>query len=87
MQTAANRSEAARKAAATRKQIKLERARREAYHAEIKAIVKSGKCPQCGGPLRRNNSMAGWWQCGQFGNPEYRLNPAEPDCTWQGFTE
>ena len=37
----------------------------EAIHAANVAIVATGKCPQCGGALKRNLSSAGWWQCEQ----------------------
>ena len=62
-------------------------ARREANSAEIRKVVKSGVCPKCGSRLKRNLSMAGWWQCAQLGSPAFRERPNDPPCDWQGFTE
>ena len=59
---------------------------REAPHA-ARAIVAAGRCPLCGAPLRRNTSVAGWWQCAQSGAPQWRERPADPPCGWQTFTE
>jgi len=56
-------------------------------HAEVSAIVASGHCPQCGSGLRHNLSIAGWWQCEQYGADSHRARPDEPQCSWQGFTE
>lgn len=55
--------------------------------AETLAVVATGKCPTCGAGLRRNLSLAGWWQCEQLGADTHRKNPALPACNWQGFTE
>lgn len=57
-------------------------------HAEMQAHVARGTCPLCGAKLRSNSSMTGWWQCGRFGQdnfraPEYR---GQPSCSFQGFT-
>ena len=52
-----------------------------------RAIVAAGRCPLCGAPLRRNTSVAGWWQCAQSGAPQWRERPADPPCGWQTFTE
>ncbi len=41
-------------------------ARREAYLAESRRIVATGRCPDCGSSLKRNNALFGWWQCEQF---------------------
>lgn len=54
--------------------------------AETLAVVQSGKCPHCGGALRRNLSMTGWWQCEQLGAVGFRKDPSRPSCDWQGFT-
>jgi ribosomal protein L37AE/L43A len=62
-------------------------ARIDKIHAEVKAIVATGKCPTCGETLRRNSSMTGWWQCGQLGAVGFRKNANLPSCNWQGFTE
>ncbi len=62
-------------------------ARIQAAHEETKRVVASGKCPLCGGGLRRNLSLTGWWQCEQLGAEGFRKDPAKPSCSWQGFTE
>lgn len=73
---------------AERKRAAKEQAARiAAAIAEAGAIVATGKCPTCGRALRRNWSLAGWWQCSQFGAPTFRADPAAPPCGWQAFTE
>lgn len=62
-----------------------EAADREARHAEARRIVATGKCPQCGSPLRRNSSLSGWWQCSGYGAPGFRQT--EHECSFQTFTE
>jgi hypothetical protein len=64
-----------------------ERAKREARLAEANEIVSGGKCPTCGAGLRRNNSMAGWWQCEQLGAEGFRKDATKPSCNFQTFTE
>lgn len=66
---------------------KCHQKRMSQIHSEIDSIVRSGKCPDCGKGLRRNLALSGWWQCEQFGDPQYRSNPDGPSCDWQGFTE
>lgn len=63
------------------------KAKCDARHAEARKIVSAGVCPICGGALRRNLSMAGWWQCEQLGAVGFRKDPAKPSCSWQTFTE
>jgi len=65
------------------------RQRHDTCVAEAKAAVAVGVCPECGARLRRNSSIAGWWQCGRYGvdawrEPEYR---GQPSCGFQCFTE
>lgn len=62
-------------------------ARIEAAHAATREVVRRGVCPDCGSALQRNNSLAGWWQCEQYGSDQFRARPDEPSCSWQGFTE
>lgn len=62
-------------------------ARMQAARQAAQAAVTAGKCPACGRKLRRNNSLAGWWQCVQFGSEQFRAEPSLPACHWQGFTE
>lgn len=50
-------------------------------------IVAARKCPQCGAGLVYNSSIAGWWQCEQFGMPQFRKDPLKGPCNWQGFTQ
>ena len=62
-------------------------ARRERFLAEARAIVATGRCPTCGRPLRRNNSLSGWWQCSQHGAEQFRAEPSAPPCEYECFTE
>lgn len=55
--------------------------------AETRAIVATGKCPTCGASIRRNLSLAGWYQCEQLGAEGFRKDSTKPSCSWQGFTE
>lgn len=59
----------------------------QAAHAATKVVVASGRCPTCGAGLRRNLSLAGWWQCEQLGAEGFRKDASKPSCSWQGFTE
>lgn len=52
-----------------------------------RAIVATGRCPQCGSAIHRNTSMAGWWMCAQGGAACVRVRPEDPPCPWQTFTE
>jgi ssDNA-binding Zn-finger/Zn-ribbon topoisomerase 1 len=52
-----------------------------------RAIVATGKCPDCGEELKRNLALAGWWQCAQFGSAQFRKNPNKESCNFQCFTE
>ena len=70
----------------TKQQRTAEKAERDARIAEAVAIVATGKCPQCGRPLRRNNSMTGWWQCSQLGAEGFRADASKPSCSFQTFT-
>lgn len=60
--------------------------RMDKIHAEVSAIVQTGKCPDCGRGLKRNLSMAGWYQCEQLGAEGFRKDASLPSCSWQGFT-
>ncbi len=51
--------------------------------AEGLAILATGKCPECGRQMVRNSSIAGWWQCSQFGAETHRADPTQPSCNWQ----
>lgn len=64
-------------------------AKMEAIYAEAKRIVATGICPHCAAPLRRNLSMTGWWQCGQYGSDGFRKDNSKPACpvAFQTFTE
>lgn len=55
--------------------------------AKNREIVSLGHCPECGKGIKRNLSLAGWWQCEQFGAPQFRKVPELPPCNWQCFTE
>lgn len=63
--------------------------RMNALRAQAAAIVETGHCPHCGTPLVRNLALAGWWQCGAFGEASFR-KPEHRDrahCSFQTFTE
>lgn len=62
------------------------KARMDALHARAQAIVATGKCPQCGEPLRRNLALAGWYQCSQFGADGFRADSSRACCMFQCFT-
>ena len=70
-----------------RKCNRCHKAHMDALHAEARAIVETGICPQCGSGLRRNLSLAGWWQCSQFGRTDRRTRQQDPECDFQTFTE
>lgn len=62
-------------------------ARMNAAREETRRIVATGVCPTCGGKLRHNLSILGWYQCEQLGAVGFRLDASKPSCNWQGFTE
>lgn len=65
----------------------------KARMAELKmkalAIVQTGKCPDCGTALIRNNALAGWYQCGAYSAESHRRPEFAgfPSCHFQTFTE
>jgi len=63
--------------------------RMDAIRQESIRIVSTGICPQCGTELRRNSSIAGWWQCDCYGMDQFRKpeNRGKPSCSFQCFTE
>ena len=71
----------------TRAERIAHKARMDELHAKARAIVASNACPQCGRGLRRNLALSGWWQCEQFGAPQFRRDPIQPACSFQTFTE
>ena len=58
----------------------------DAIRAESERIVATGKCPDCGAPLRYNNAITGWWQCSQLGADGFRADSTKPSCGFQCFT-
>jgi hypothetical protein len=62
-------------------------ARIAAAKAATREVVATGICPTCGGRVRRNLSLTGWWQCEQLGAEGFRKDATKPSCNWQGFTE
>jgi hypothetical protein len=60
--------------------------RRATMFAQAQKIVEAGVCPDCGAGLRRNYSIAGWWQCRQLGAEGFREDPSKPPCSFQCFT-
>lgn len=73
--------------AARKADRKAAAARIAAAQAETRAVVASGRCPQCSGSLRRNLALTGWYQCAQYGAVGFRADGTKPACSWQGFTE
>jgi hypothetical protein len=68
--------------------VRAEQARQRAARLEeARAIVMTGTCPQCGGGLRRNLALTGWWQCEQYGAVGFRKDDSKPSCSFQTFTE
>jgi len=72
--------------ATKRETRKLAAARRAANYAVQAEIVATGNCPVCGAAIRRNLSLAGWWQCSQYGADGFRADSSKPACHWQTFT-
>ncbi len=66
---------------------KASKARIEQAQAATRAVVATGKCPDCGSGLKRNLSLTGWWTCEQRGAAGFRARADAPACSWQGFTE
>lgn len=75
------------KAMETRKRNQESKARLEGIRAATLQVVRGGICPDCGKGLKLNLSLAGWWQCEQFGAEGFRKDSSKPACSWQGFTE
>ena len=59
------------------------------FKAKALSVVATGKCPSCEHGLVRNNAIAGWWQCGCYGDNRFREAQYQglPDCSFQCFTE
>lgn len=66
---------------------RCDRERREAYLKEARAVVATGRCPDCGSPLRRNLALKGWWQCSQYGADGFRADSTKPACNFQTMTD
>ena len=72
----------------TKHKIDFDREERIERAKEIfRGHVSRGICPTCGGKLKRNLSMTGWWQCEQFGAENFRKDPTRSSCNFQGFKE
>lgn len=59
------------------------KARTNELRAEALQIVSKGICPTCGRKLVRNSSLAGWWQCEQYGAEGFRADATQPSCNYQ----
>ena len=72
----------------TRNNMKEETERQIRFN-HAREIVNSGKCPDCGSPLYRNNAMTGWWQCEGYPCQQMRHSGFEnlPKCEFQIFIE
>ena len=73
----------------TKKERKAHKDRMEEIHKESIEIVSKGVCPKCGTKLVRNLALAGWWQCGCYGEVIFKKpeNINKPKCSFQCFTE
>ncbi len=67
------------------REVYLKVAQQSRRTMETRAVVAAGKCPHCGAGLRQNLSIAGWWQCAQYGAVGFRADANKPACGWQGF--
>lgn len=79
-------TERAAKMRATRAANKAAKERQEKSRADAQRIVATGKCPLCGGGLRNNLAITGWWQCLQYGSTGFRKDDSKPSCDFQCFT-
>ena len=61
--------------------------RMAAIREAAKAIVATGKCPDCGAGIHQNSSMLGWWQCDRSGSASFRRDNTGAHCSFQTFTE
>jgi hypothetical protein len=61
---------------------------REKRLEKARAIVATGKCPECGTALIHNSAITGWWQCGAYASPGLRKPEFRelPKCSFQIFT-
>lgn len=75
----------AQKRAETIKRNKASAERIAKAQEEMRAHVARGTCPDCGGKLKINSSLTGWWQCEQLGAEAFRKDPTHPSCGFQGF--
>ena len=74
--------------ATTRRSAKAQHIERmAAIHAASRAIVASGRCPDCGAGLHRNSSLTGWWQCDRSGSGHFRRDLTGAHCNFQCFTD
>lgn len=78
---------AAAKRAARKAEADAHRAKMEAIHVAARAVVATGRCPECGSGLHRNLSIAGWWQCDRSGSGHFRRDLTGAPCSFQTFTE
>jgi len=63
------------------------KANMDQIHLQAQKTVTTGECPNCGKGLKRNLAIAGWHQCEQYGNSQFRKDPSLPSCSFQCFTE
>ena len=61
----------------------------EEIQARNRAILDTGKCPQCGAELVRNSALTGWYQCACYGNADRRKAEyrERPGCSFQMFID
>ncbi len=61
---------------------------RERRLEKARAVVATGKCPECGTALVCNSAITGWWQCGAYACEAMRKSEFKglPPCNFQIFT-
>lgn len=59
-----------------------EAARSTQLRTEGLAQIQSGRCPNCGQPIRRNLAITDWFQCAGYGAEGFRDAGSKP-CSWQ----
>lgn len=73
-----------RKPSAKALRIADAKAKADAHNAMVAKAEREG-CPCCGAKTRRNPSLTGWVQCGQYGAVGFRADSTKPACSWQEF--
>lgn len=87
MLTETQKAERSSKRSATVAARKAHQAKMAELQAAARAVVATGKCPDCGAGIHRNITIAGWYQCDRSGSASFRRDHSGAHCLWQTFTE